>query len=192
MIKAILFDFAGVIVTEGYWLWLKETVSNIEEKKGYFQKLSEKGDAGVISQDEYLRLLSEGTGVAPYDIYPQIRKKIQVDGDLLRLITRLRKNYKVGLITNYTYGLFDMLSKELNLPRSFDKILVSSRVGLLKPDPKFYQLMFDALKVTPQEAVYVDDRDYQVKGAEQLGMKALLYTNGESLITQLTHLGIAT
>lgn len=74
-----------------------------------------------------------------------------------------------------------MLYKEFNLSHYFDNILVSSRVKIIKPDPRFYQMMFNSLQVAPQEVVYIDDRDYQVVGAQKLGMRAILYQNSEQL-----------
>lgn len=192
MIKAIFFDFAGVVVSEGYWLWLGDCVPNLDQKRDFFQKLSERADAGSIPEDEYLRLLSEATGVFPRDIYPQIAQKIQINSDLLHVVTRLRKNYKVGLITNYTYGLFDQLSQKYHLPKYFDHILVSSRVRRLKPDPRFYQMMFKALDVHASECVYIDDREYQVKAARELGMQSLLYTDVPLLMSDLSTQGIHT
>lgn len=115
MIKAILFDFAGVVVSEGFWLWLKEHVSDLDKKREFFQKLSERGDSGTISQKEYLQIMSDATGIPPNSIYPQIVQKIQIRSDLLQLVARLRKSYKVGLITNYTYGLLDQLSEKYQL-----------------------------------------------------------------------------
>lgn len=186
MITAILFDFAGVVVSDGYWLWLGDCVPHLDQKKEFFQKLSERGDAGEISQDEYLRLLSQATGVPTPAIYPQIMQKIQINSGLLHIITRLRMNYKVGLITNYTYGLFDQLSKKYDLPKYFDHILVSSRVGLLKPDPRFYQMMYEVLHVQAKECLYIDDRDNQVQAARKLGMQSLLYTDVTLLSSDLS------
>ena len=190
MIKAILFDFAGVIVTEGYWLWLNEIVPDLPTKKEFFQHLSELGDAGKINQEEYLLRLSEATGVKTDEIYPQIVKKIQINSKLLSLISKLRKNYRIGLITNYTHGLFDKLSSIYELPKYFDRILVSSRVGMIKPDPNFYQMMFDAQNVQAEECLYIDDRNHQVKAAVELGMKSVLFTNMSFLIAAFRKLGI--
>ena len=33
MIKAILFDWAGVIAADGYWIWLDENIEDLESKK---------------------------------------------------------------------------------------------------------------------------------------------------------------
>lgn len=190
MIKALLFDFAGVVVSEGYWLWLHDCVPHLDQKREFFQTLSERGDAGEISQDEYLQLLSGATGVPADTIYPHIMQKIQINNDLLHLITKLRKNYIVGLITNYTYGLFDQLSEKYHLPTFFDHILVSSRIGLIKPDPRFYQMMFNALHVHASECMYIDDREYQVHAARELGMQSLVYTDVPLFISDLSKQGV--
>ena len=55
----------------------------------------------------------------------------------------------------------------------FDHIIESSKAGIRKPDPRIYQLMFEALKVEPGECIYLDDLGINCKPAAALGMAAI-------------------
>ena len=55
----------------------------------------------------------------------------------------------------------------------FDHIIESSKAGIRKPDPRIYQLMFEALNVEPGECIYLDDLGINCKPAAALGMAAI-------------------
>lgn len=58
----------------------------------------------------------------------------------------------------------------------FDHIIESSKAGIRKPDPRIYQLMFEALNVEPGECIYLDDLGINCKPAAALGMAAIKVT----------------
>lgn len=49
MIKSIIFDFAGVVGSDGYWIFLKEKLHDLEKRKNYFQELSVKVDNATLT-----------------------------------------------------------------------------------------------------------------------------------------------
>lgn len=54
----------------------------------------------------------------------------------------------------------------------FQCAICSDLVGVMKPDPKIYQTALDALGVTAEESVYVDDYDVEADGARAMGFTA--------------------
>jgi len=57
----------------------------------------------------------------------------------------------------------------------FDAALFSSRVGLRKPDPRFYALACERLDVQARGCLYVGDGDgRELTGAQAAGMDAVL------------------
>lgn len=83
--------------------------------------------------------------------------------------------YRLGLVSNYNHGgvLREALAR-LGLLGSFDAIVVSGEVGVLKPHPRIFHAATDALGVTPSEAVMVgNDLDADVKGARSAGLRAV-------------------
>ncbi len=62
MIKAIIFDNAGVIMTEAYWLWLHDNIPGLEEKKDFFLDISHKVDKSEITPSQFLDHLAKASG----------------------------------------------------------------------------------------------------------------------------------
>ena len=66
---------------------------------------------------------------------------------------------------------------------------MSGDEGLLKPDPAIFQLLFDRYALRGEDCVFIDDTMKNVKGAEAVGMHALLFEMPEKLADDLRTLG---
>ena len=67
----------------------------------------------------------------------------------------------------------------------FDVIVESSRVGLRKPDPAIYHLVCDELGVEPAEAVFLDDLGVNLKPARALGITTIKVVDPDEAIAAL-------
>jgi epoxide hydrolase-like predicted phosphatase len=67
----------------------------------------------------------------------------------------------------------------------FDKVYPSHLMQISKPDSAFFHYILEAEKVEPKEAFFTDDMEQNVKAANQVGMKAFLYTSADMLVHQL-------
>ena len=63
----------------------------------------------------------------------------------------------------------------------FAACYVSGELGLLKPHPEIYQHVLDDLGISALEAVFIDNREANVRGAETLGITSHLFTDVTSL-----------
>ncbi len=67
----------------------------------------------------------------------------------------------------------------------FDHVIESSKAGVRKPDPRIYQMMCEALSVSPETCIYLDDLGINCKPAATLGMHAIKVTSGEQAFADL-------
>lgn len=176
MIRAIIFDFAGVITTtDPYWQWINE--KNLKEKGAIFQKLSEDVDRAHITHEQFLAEFARQIDVPKEKVWPEIRSRFLLNNELISLIIELKKEYKIGLLSNFTYPWIAKLLMEYNLRQYFDELLISSEERMIKPDPRFFHKMLDLLNVKAQEAIFVDDKQPNVDGAKKLGIHTFLFTS---------------
>jgi putative hydrolase of the HAD superfamily len=74
----------------------------------------------------------------------------------------------------------------------FAVIIESSRVGVRKPEPRFYELACEALGVSPAECVYLDDLGINLKPAKAMGMTTIKFIDPTIALGALsTHLGFS-
>lgn len=82
--------------------------------------------------------------------------------------------YRCGLITNWDVTAPAVLAR-LGLDRLLSPLVVSSEVGLQKPDARIFEMALDAVGARAQDAVYVGDNYWaDVIGAERAGLRAVL------------------
>lgn len=190
MMKAIIFDFAGVIGADGYWVWLREHVKDIDSVKEKFHKIAEKVDKGEISEKEFVAFVAEHTGKSVEDIWPQVREKILLNHELIDIIKQLRKTYRTALLSNFVFEWLNEILADHKLYDLFDEVIISSKHGMIKPEPVIFHKMLTMLQLKNDEVIFIDDRDYQVAGAKAVGIKAFLYTSNKQLLKDLESCGV--
>ena len=70
----------------------------------------------------------------------------------------------------------------------FDVVIESSRVGVRKPDPKFYEIACKELEIHPSEAVFLDDLGVNLKPARAMGMATIKVIDPDQALAELEEL----
>lgn len=74
------------------------------------------------------------------------------------------------------------------LAQIFDEVVISAEVGVRKPSPKAFLHTAQMLGVDPRDCVFVDDLEAHVRGAESVGMRALLHSDRTETLKALEEL----
>ena len=67
----------------------------------------------------------------------------------------------------------------------FDAVLESSKLGVRKPDPAFYDLALETVGVAPVEAVFLDDLGVNLKPARALGIRTIKVVDPTDALIEL-------
>jgi putative hydrolase of the HAD superfamily len=70
----------------------------------------------------------------------------------------------------------------------FDAVVISCEVGMRKPDEAIFRHAADLLGLAPQECVFIDDIEHNVRAAEAIGMIGLLHTDADTTVAGLEDL----
>ena len=84
---------------------------------------------------------------------------------MLAWVDRLRRSYRVAILSNATEVLDEMLRDTFLIANRFDMIFNSARLCLAKPDPAVYREVLRRLCITASEAVFIDDRAENIASA---------------------------
>ncbi len=60
---------------------------------------------------------------------------------------------------------------------TFDEVVISGEVGMRKPEPRIYLHTCERLGLAPEDCVFIDDLEHNVRTAEDLGMTGILHTD---------------
>lgn len=108
----------------------------------------------------------------------------------LKLIPKLKKHYKLGLLSNMGRGHIKHLKKTYKISKPFNVSIFSAQVGMRKPDPKIYKLILKKLKVRPKQTVFVDDIKRNINAAKKIGINGILFKNNRQLFRDLKKFGV--
>lgn len=203
-IKAVMFDFIGTLVNvKGYSLEISKmklynsivdasfkvskedflaAYSQAHEKYRVirYQKLIEVTNAIWISE----ALNSLGFKTNPEDtriktavniFFEDYLKSFRLRKCAKQTLETLAENYKLGLISNFTYApvIYAGL-RRVGISNFFDVILVSDAFGWRKPHARIFEEALKRLGIRAEEALYVGDSpEEDIKGAKQLGIKTV-------------------
>lgn len=175
MIKAIIFDFFGVIVGDGFDSTYRSAGGDPIRDKKFVQELLDQTNRGQITTEEFRQRICDKLGITVESYQESVTQAEQINFDLLDYIKKLRSDYKTALLSNVNKGGLERRIKRETLDEFFDDILVSGEVGYIKPEPEIYLMAAERLGVKVSECVFTDDREPYVDAAEAMGMKGIVY-----------------
>lgn len=74
----------------------------------------------------------------------------------------------------------------LDWTHRFERVFVSCRMGLVKPDPAIFEHVLAALDAEPGDVTFVDDRRVNTAAAAALGIRAITFTGVDDLRAALS------
>lgn len=192
-IKNIIFDLGGVILNIDYKRpqveFEKLGIKNVGEfysKKNQVD-LFDKLETGQLTEKEFVQQIKQKAGIdIPYDEIIRAWNSIILDFPLRRLqiLQQLQLHYNIYLLSNtneiHEKAFNDVLRQTCGYPSLavfFDKVYLSHRVGLRKPDPAIFQLVLDQNKLIPAETLFIDDSPQHIESAKQLGIRTIHLTD---------------
>lgn len=183
MIKAIIFDFFGVVRQDAFHAWMRNHGYTRDDAPG---QVSRRMDTGQISLAEFYKELAEISGQTLEEIHAEFAANEKFNVDVIAYIRSIKNKYKPGLLSNSEGAYLRSQLKRGELEGLFDVVLASADVGYAKPDKEFFQLMLEKLAVKPTEAVFVDDQQKNIDAAAgSVGMKTILFEDTEQFIRGL-------
>ena len=204
MIKTILFDMGGVVITLAQpqaierfkALGLKDAEQRLDAytQQGIFGDL----ESGKITDEDFRRELSVLVG-RELTWQECCHAWKGYCGDVpkrnLRKMKELReRGYRVVLLSNTNpYMMSWVMSNEFDgeghsLAYYLDAAYESYKCGAMKPDAKFFNAVMEGERLIPSETLFIDDGPRNIEAAKALGIQTLLVENGEDWTDRLEDL----
>lgn len=144
--------------------------------------LCRQSDFGLINRQQFNEMAAELVGLTPEETQAKYYNTNMHNKPLLGWIGELKKQgYKIGIISNVGHNWLNKFLDEVNQPGLFDHIILSSDVGVVKPDPIIFQIMVERLGLLASECVMVDDMLINIDGASRAGMQGIVFGSNRQL-----------
>ena len=181
-----IFDMGGVVARQAdvFPDVFRHLDITREEFLAFAGKNLEKLSNGKVSTDEFWAQFSRRYG---REVQEELFGKFfhpSINREVIALLGQLKAHARVVCGTNtfdphYDYHL------SCGHYAIFDAVFASNKIGLSKPDPKFYRHILKNEGADPQETFFVDDMVENVLSAESIGINAILFRDSKSLVLQI-------
>lgn len=187
MVKVIVFDLDGVLVKENC------VFSKLFEEK---YKVPHEEFYELIKTNKMLeRTKNDGSNFLLFDkLLKKYRIKISEEKffdlwlnnfktkeGVVEFVVSLKKKYKIAVISDNFLERASFFRSKVDWFKKFDYSLFSSDIGCTKNSPKIFLKLIEDLKIEPEEAVFIDDDEKNVKVAKSVGVKGIVFKNLEQL-----------
>ncbi len=101
-----------------------------------------------------------------------------------------QKQHRLLALSNWSAETFHFARERFDFLNLFETILVSGEEKIIKPHPKFYELLATRLKADLKSCLFIDDVQKNIDAARELGMKTILFKSPEQLRADLRSLNV--
>lgn len=195
-IKAVLFDFGGVLAEEGF----QEGLYAIARSQGFDpDEVIQAGmdavyDTGYVlgrgSEADFWREMRQRTGIVGDDtaLSREILDRFVLRPGIIAAVRALRqRGFMVAILSDQTDWL-ERLDRRDGFSAAFDRVFNSYRIGRGKRDPSAFDEAVRALGVAPHEALLVDDMPGNVERAVARGLQTILYRDEPGFLAELAQM----
>jgi len=192
MIKFIYFDVGGVVIKDfsgtNKWEELKTGMGIKPEQAEAFNEIFDKYEPDVcVGRDveTLVLMLQEKLDLKLPDNYSFLQDfvdRFEKNESIWPIIYKLKRKYKIGLLTNMYPNLLDAICKANLMPDiTYDVVIDSSIEKFRKPQKEIFQLAQNKSGFKGEEILFIDNAANHVDAAKQFGWQGFVYdsTNTE-------------
>ena len=193
-IRAVFWDLGGVLVRTEDHTTRENLAIRLGMSRTELENLVFAGDSGnraqlgEINAKQHWQNLGSNIGLSIEEMVVFQRdfwSGDRLDTTLIEYIRALQTRHKIGLISNAFSDLRHMITNVWNIEDAFDDMTISSEVGIMKPDPRIFQMALERLDVHPQESIFIDDFPHNVDGAQNINMRAIHFQTRDQTLSEL-------
>ncbi len=185
MIKAVIFDFDGLIIdTETVWYEAyKEALLQFKVDLTIEQFALVIGTDDAVLDQYILDNIKESSLIPEIKELAKILFEEKIGQPLLRdgvedyLIAAKEAELKIGLASSSKRSWVESYLTQLGIISYFEVIKTRDDVTTVKPDPELYLQAINALGVRPEEAIAFEDSLNGLQAARAAGVKCVIFPN---------------
>ncbi|MBL7160668.1 MAG: HAD family phosphatase [Candidatus Aenigmarchaeota archaeon] len=196
-IKAIIFDWGGTCTKGDIAKKFSKSLSVITgipqaKIEKAFEINNKSYILGKMKGKDFWKAFANDLGISkpPEFFIEMFREAGRADPKMIKLAKSVKRSYKTTLLSDNYKELADWISAEYKLRDVFNVIIFSNKEGAKKPGKRIFKIALVRLGIQAGEAVFIDDKERNVKAAKELGIKAILFKGDEKLKCTLSEMGI--
>jgi len=198
MIKAIYFDFDGVLTTDerGGDTLQKGFRDIFGVSKEEFNKSYPKHNNDIkLGRKTFSDIWEDMTTTLersiPIEKLPDVFFRTPINEDMIGVVIRLKKaGFSVGVYTSNSSERMDVLSEKYNFNSLFDVMHLTSHVGVHKDEQKFFDTALERIGAQPAETIIIDNHEHNLQLPAENGSHVYFFdTEKNDILGLVDYLG---
>lgn len=181
-IKAVIFDCFGVLTTDG-WKQIRTDLLSTDAERQEADDLDRMVNSGLMGYDEFVARVAKLINQPITETRARLVDTAANERLFAYIRDAIKPHYKLGLLSNAADNWLDNLFAPWQVAL-FDEVVLSCEVGMVKPDPRIYDVMAMKLGMLPEECLFIDDIERFVTAAIDVGMQARVFTDTNTFIKE--------
>ena len=167
--------FHAIYVKKNAYLWRKYGKGEITKENLRYERFKVSLEHFFNPENDLVKRI----GDAYVELSPQ---QIQLLPNTKEILTELKDlGFKMHIITNGFSEVQHIKITNCGLRDYFQEIICSEAIGKNKPDPEIFQFALKSAKASAENSIMIGDDYYaDISGANQIGMQAILFKNGNA------------
>lgn len=153
-------------------------------------------DAGALFRETIYDWAARHPGWGPeirmwYDRWIELASP-RIEGAIALQRALRAKGVPVFALTNFGRYSFDEALPRMDFLHDFDRTYVSGRMGVIKPDPRIYEMVEQDCGLPPESLLFTDDRADNIAAAARRGWETHLFEGWRGWAARLVAEGLLT
>lgn len=197
--KAIIFDLGNVLIHfdahRAAKRFAREARVPVEKVWRHFftSRIEKAYTRGEVTTREFFRHAKQAfNSTMNFNTFSELWNDIFWENRGIRpLLKKLSVRYDLYLISNTNALHFNHVKRRFPQTfRLFKRAFPSHLVGHRKPDPRIFWKVLRAVRLRPDQTVFIDDMPKFVEAAEKIGMKGIRFHSNSQLVRELRRRGV--
>ncbi len=184
-VSFVYFDINGCLVRffhRAFAAMARDTGVSPDVIESAFWQYNDPVCTGEMSIPELNRALALDLGVDAVDWQSYYLQAVEPIAEMHELVKWASQNYRIGLMSNIGSGFIEDMTKHGLIPDlQFDAIVDSSKVGVIKPDPRIYEMAEAMAGVSADQILLVDDTRGNLPPARAAGWHVMWFNDYDSI-----------
>lgn len=192
--RSVIFDFGGVLLDWNPERILRERYPHEADRQAVRRAVFEhpdwiEFDRGTLSEAGAAERFAAHTG-RPLEEMTQLLEHVR------RSLTPIEESFAIvnaladrGVplygLSNMPASTFEYLSTHHDRWRVFAGIVISGRIGMVKPDHEIFAHICREYDLVPAETLFIDDHPANIESAGRFGLRALRFLSPRQCATEL-------
>lgn len=198
-ITTLFTDIGGVLGTNGWDTAARQRAAkkfgfDADEANRRHSLTFDTYEVGKLSLDDYLKrtIFFQPRSFSMDEFKQFILEQSQPYPEMLALLKQVKRRHgiEIGVLSNEGRELNEYRVGKFGLKDFVSFFIVSSLVHFRKPDVDIYRLALDVAQVSPEEVVYLEDRQMFVEVACGLGIQGLRHVDVAQTRAKLKEFGL--